>query len=125
VTLILTTPAAAVALLFWAWALHRSLRTIAASRTRTDIIRIVAGLHLVEPEPWPARQAESDVAGAYAPIDSPAAQWPWETGYAPALDRHIAYDWDEVVREAVAWNWAVETLGQIYVDVRDRMEVRA
>lgn len=57
-----------------------------------EIERIEAGLTVELPlirPPWPQRQAASDIAGAYAPIDSPQAHWPWRKELEPEL-RYLA-----------------------------------
>jgi len=83
-----------------------------------DIERIEAGFHTwyhpTPPTPlravaWPERQAPTDLAPAYAPIDAPTAHWPWHTGYIDTPPP----DWDAIVREARAWNWAVAELARI------------
>ena len=87
-----------------------------------DIKRIEDGLIVPAPEAWPVRLSESDVAGAYAPIDSPQAQWPWETGYAPEVERHLdmaPVDWEPVIRKAHEWNELTGELARISLDVRD------
>ena len=98
------------------------LRRPAANSDDEEIMRIEDGLIEHEPQAWPVRQRESDVAGAYAPIDSPQAQWPWETGYAPEVERHLdlaPVDWTPVIRKAHAWNELTGELARISLDVRD------
>ena len=64
---------------------------------------------------WPERQTPTDLAPAYTPIDAPMARWPWCTSYIDPPPP----DWDAVLREARAWNWAAAELVRIVAEVAE------
>ena len=107
-----TALAAALALCWVAWAARRDTRRRAAHRETEDVARITGGLgtwHDPTPPPeslraiaWPARLTPTDLAEVYGA----------DYTYTPPPD------WDEVLREARAWNWAVAQLAEIVAEAQ-------